>query len=524
MMKQEEIDKLMLKIDKKCKFPKYWENFINENSKTHHLIIKDKKMKKLYCTNCHKYFSDTTIKVRDYVECPNCHQVSCVYGINYYRHSFAQSVVLVQRMDKKVIIRIFEIYSYFEEGNKKIKKSCIEYARIIPGIGRFLGNNVYINMFGLLRVYHGYKKINWSKYKGYKYFTDHPTYPYNKKRIIKGTNMEYAPIKEFMNKFSYYRYNFLDVLELAAYGSFELLWNMKLYNLCFYSKALNKNGSFYKRFGVPKSFLKFMQDNNVTYKELMILRLFQRADSELFQKFKYCNLNHLRYLIKNNILDDFSNSNLELNASNIKLLKEISEFVPLKKLMKYYKGLNNLIIYRDYLIMSKKLALNYKSKKDLFPRNLISRHDKMQKKLTIEEDRETHFAAYLRYLELSKYTYEDNKYIIFPAPSIDDLKKEGLQQGNCVGSMYLQPYINSQTEIFFMRDIEKVDKSLITLEFKNGHIVQKELPHHSQKFTEEQNTFINNWVNFRQFMDQKEKYKKKQEIKVIKYNFKNMAA
>ena len=148
----------------------------------------------------------------------------------------------------------------------------------------------------------------------------------------------------------------------------------------------------------------------------------------------------------------------------------------------------------------------------------------MQKKLTIEEDRETHFAAYLRYLELSKYTYEDNKYIIFPAPSIDDLKKEGLQQENCVGSMFLLKYINSQTEIFFMRDIEKVDKSLITLEFKNGHIVQKELPHHSQKFTEEQNTFINNWVNFRQFMDQKEKYKKKQEIKVIKYNFKNMVA
>lgn len=63
-------------------------------------------------------------------------------------------------------------------------------------------------MFGLLRVYHGYKEINWSEYKGYKYFTDHPTYPYNKKRIIKGTIMEYAPIKEFMNKFSYYRYNF----------------------------------------------------------------------------------------------------------------------------------------------------------------------------------------------------------------------------------------------------------------------------------------------------------------------------
>ena len=125
-MKQEEVDKLMLKIDKKCKLPKYSDNFINENSKTHHLIIKDKEKKKLYCTNCNKYFIGKTIKVRDYVECPNCHKKSGVYGINYYRRSFEQSVVLVQRMDKKVIIRIFEIYSYFEGDSKKIKRSCIE--------------------------------------------------------------------------------------------------------------------------------------------------------------------------------------------------------------------------------------------------------------------------------------------------------------------------------------------------------------------------------------------------------------
>ena len=32
-MKQKEVDNLMLKVDKKCKLPKYWDNFINENSK-----------------------------------------------------------------------------------------------------------------------------------------------------------------------------------------------------------------------------------------------------------------------------------------------------------------------------------------------------------------------------------------------------------------------------------------------------------------------------------------------------------
>ena len=523
-MKQEEIDELMNEIDRKCKFPKHWDEFIKENSKKHHLIIKYSKEKRLYCTNCNKYFEDKTAKVRDYIECPHCHIRSGVYGINYYRKSFIQPVVLVQRMNKKIIIRIFEIYSYFDKGSKKIKTHYIEYARIIPGIGKFLGNNVFISKYGVLNVYHGYKKLSWYSYKGCKFLTDYPTYPYNEKRIIKGTNMEYAPIKEFMNRFSYYRYNFLDVLQLAAYSSFELLWNMKLYNLCFYSKTLNKNGSFYKRFKVPKSFLKFMQDNDVSYKELRILQLLQKTDNNLLQRFRYSNINHLKYLIKNNIIGDFLNSNLELNNTNINLLKEISKFVSLKKLMNYPKGLNNLNIYKDYLNMAKELALNYKTKKDLFPRNLIARHDKLQTKIKITDDMNTQFAAYLRYLELSKYTYSDDKYIIFPAPSIDSMKDEGKQQGNCVGYMYLNPYIEGKTEIFFVRKLDDVCKSFITLEYKNGHVVQKELANHEKSFSEEQLNFIDNWTNFRKFTEQREKYENKKQIKIRKYDLTQMAA
>ena len=312
-------------------------------------------------------------------------------------------------------------------------------------------------------------------------------------------------------------------MELAAYGSFELLWNMKLYNLCFYSKALNKNGSFYKRFRVPKSFLKFMQDNNVSYKELMLLQLFQKTDKMLLQKYRNTNINYLRFLVKNNVLDDILKAGIDIDCNNMNLIKEISKEIPLKKLVKYQKGLNNLNIYKDYLAMAKKLSYHYKSKKDLFPRNLISRHDKMQKKIAIEEDMDTQFKAYLRYLELSKYTYEDENYIIFPAPSIEDLKDEGKQQGNCVGYMYLNPYIESKTEIYFIRNLSEVTKSFITLEFKNGRVVQKELPHHNRNFTDEQNAFIDKWIGFRNFIDLKEKYNKKQEIKVIKYKFKKMA-
>ena len=47
--------------------------------------------------------------------------------------------------------------------------------------------------------------------------------------------------------------------------------------------------------------LKFMQDNNVTYKELMLLQLFQKADKKLIQDYSCTNINYLRFLIKNNI-------------------------------------------------------------------------------------------------------------------------------------------------------------------------------------------------------------------------------
>ncbi len=520
---KEEIDVLMEKIDRRCKLPKHWEEFIKNSTKEHRIIIKDRFQKNLYCTNCNNYFFDKTIKVREYVKCPNCKKKSEVYGMNYNRKSFEQSVILVQKLNKQVIIRVFEIWSYFMENSKKVNRSCIEYARILPGIGKFLGSNVYMNMFGGMTVYHNNRKLWWSKYKGYRYFTHFPTYPYNKKRLLKGTNMEYAPINEFIDKFSYYGYNFLDVLSLAAYGSFELLWNMKLYNLCFYSKDLNKNGSFYKRFGVSKSFLKYMQDKNISYRELMLLRLFQKTEDGVIEKYKYYNINYLRFLVKNKILDEFMQSNNDLHQNEICVLKEIGKYIPLRKLKNYPKGLNNLYIYRDYLKMANELALNYKSRKDLFPRNLISRHDKLQKKIKISEDIEFQSKTYKRYLELVQYTYSDDKYIIFPAPSLESLKDEGRQQGNCVGQLYVTPYIDKETEIFFVRKLADVNKSFITLEFKNGRIKQKELRDHSRDFTKEQNEFLEKWIAYRNFIDKKKKYETKVKD-TIKYDLPKQVA
>ena len=174
--------------------------------------------------------------------------------------------------------------------------------------------------------------------------------------------------------------------------------------------------------------------------------------------------------------------------------------------------------------MADRLNYSIKSKKRLFPKQLKARHDELQTKLTINEDMNTQFAFYLRYLELSKYTYSDNKYIIFPAPSVSDLIYEGAQQGNCVGYSYLNKYIKKETEIYFIRKLNSITNSFITLEFKNGNVVQKELPHHNTNFTKSQLEFMDNWCNYRTFIDRKVKYQFKNNKMNKKYDLTKLIA
>lgn len=515
-MNEENYDELMSQIDRKCKFPKHWQEFIKKQHKYHNIIIKDSKQKEFYCTHCNGTFKDKKLKIGDFISCPNCKMNFRIYGANYHRKSFEKSVIFIQRMNKKIIARVFEIYSFFNKGQKEIQRDIVEYARIIPGIGTFLADNVYIKMYGVMRVYHD-DPVKWWKYNGCKTFSHFATYPYNKNRLIKGTKFEYAPIKEFQERFFYY--NFIETLKIAANESFELLWKLKLYNLSISASKFNKSGSFLKRFGLPKNYLKFMQDNDVDYSELRLLKLFKEENIRLIKRWSGHSYNNVRFLYKNKILQLFDDNYYIYNGT-IKQLKELQKFIPLRRLNSYKKGFNNLNIYLDYFKMAEKLALNYKSSKDLYPRNLISRHDKMQKKIKVTEDMQTQFGAYLRFLELSKYMYEDDTYRIFPAPSIDDMKDEGRQQDNCVGSLYVTPYTKGETEIYFIRKLDDITKSFITLEFKDGRIKQKELPHHSRNFSDEQENFIQKWLGYRQFMDKKEKYK----VKIVKYDLNKMVA
>lgn len=117
------------------------------------------------------------------------------------------------------------------------------------------------------------------------------------------------------------------------------------------------------------------------------------------------------------------------------------------------------------------MLLDMKDKQVLFPKEFIKEHDKITREFVITKDININerMKSLSNILDLN--TYEDDKYIIFPADSVDSLINESSQMSNCVRN-YCTIASNSECQIYFMRDKNNIDKSLVTIEVRNGKIVQ----------------------------------------------------
>ena len=73
-----------------------------------------------------------------------------------------------------------------------------------------------------------------------------------------------------------------------------------------------------------------------------------------------------------------------------------------------------------------------------------------------------------------KYTYASSGLFIRPAEGPEDLLKEGCAQHNCVYSCYTKKYLDRKTDILFVRKQSAPDQSYVTVEFKDGAVIQCE--------------------------------------------------
>ena len=171
-----------------------------------------------------------------------------------------------------------------------------------------------------------------------------------------------------------------------------------------------------------------------------------------------------------------------LQKEDIKLINKLVNYNNLEDLSKYvnledayYKVLkrnhHREHEYLDYLRMCVKLQYSLKDKEILFPKNLMQEHDKLVNLVEIVENEANDRLIKERLEELNKNIYKNSKYLIFPAPSISSLLTESTQMKNCV-KVYCSKYALGETDIYFLRELEHQDKSLVTVEVRNNIIVQ----------------------------------------------------
>ena len=115
----------------------------------------------------------------------------------------------------------------------------------------------------------------------------------------------------------------------------------------------------------------------------------------------------------------------------------------------------------------------------------------LQEELNIQFDKQIRE----RFKDLkAKYLYQSEKYVIFPSPSVQSLRREGMSLHICIGTAqynYPKKYAKAESDLLYLRKKDKISEPFISLEIYNGMLIQAQGYSHSSpkgdvlKFLEE---------------------------------------
>lgn len=170
-----------------------------------------------------------------------------------------------------------------------------------------------------------------------------------------------------------------------------------------------------------------------------------------------------------------------LANTNIEVMLELMNYMQPKKIQKYldkqfnlyepdsYSGL--MIIYKDYLNISKQLGCDMKADSVLYPKNIFKSHDRVTKRLKIKKDATIDKKIKDRNSILEKYYFTYKELLIRPIKNLDEIINEGIKLQHCVAN-YAEKHADSKTNIFVIRKIDAPDNPYFTLEMKDDEIIQ----------------------------------------------------
>lgn len=220
---------------------------------------------------------------------------------------------------------------------------------------------------------------------------------------------------------------------------------------------------------VPKGLLKLCREYNIQLDDTLIISY--KAIPNAFNVAFAMEFESISKKMLRDIMVALAPTSIYYTPSE-KLLSRFS--YNLKSLLKYIDYLitfENVAAYRivneigDYANMMSQISDKYEK----YPRYFLSTHriaTRNYERLRHQFD-EQNFKKQIK--PEYEITYKDYKF--FYPRSTQDIKDEAVQQQNCVAS-YIDRVINGSCHILFLRKKDEPTKSVVTIEVRNGQIVQ----------------------------------------------------
>ncbi len=271
---------------------------------------------------------------------------------------------------------------------------------------------------------------------------------------------------------------------LSAYikrPKIEHLIKMKLYRLVSgiiyggysYSalQAINFNGENMRAIlGIDRPYFPLLRELNPSIDQLHLIRQLLQADHKPSTE-------QIKWFIASKISNADAAKELLAHMSVHKLQRYVEQqFAPedeaALKRVDYYK-INTLITdYHDYLCMCKELQYAVKNSFILFPRELKAAHDSVAKTLKDKRTAEHEKAIAGSFDEWQKrYQYQSKELMMIPPHSAKEIVDEGAALHHCV-RLYVKNVAEKKSVILFVRSVDEPDKSLCTVEVKDGQVTQ----------------------------------------------------
>ena len=271
---------------------------------------------------------------------------------------------------------------------------------------------------------------------------------------------------------------------LSAYikrPKIEHLIKMKLYRLVSgiiyggysYSalQAINFNGENMRAIlGIDRPYFPLLRELNPSIDQLHLIRQLLQADHKPSTE-------QIKWFIASKISNADAAKELLAHMSVHKLQRFVEQqFAPedeaALKRVDYYK-MNTLITdYHDYLCMCKELQYDVKNSFILFPRELKAAHDSVAKTLKDKRTAEHEKAIAGSFDEWQKrYQYQSKELMMIPPHSAKEIVDEGAALHHCV-RLYVKNVAEKKSVILFVRSVDEPDKSLCTVEVKDGQVTQ----------------------------------------------------